>query len=442
MNQKENIKTTLRKVLDVPDGVAILVGITIGAGIYSTPQIIAGYQESFLSIITLWVIVGLFVFVASLIYAELGTRFPETGGEYIYISRTFGAFTGFLFGWTQLIIIRTSATAGLTIIAVNYLGYFYNMTNLEQTILALLIIGLLGYLNYIGINRASLFQKLTTLIKVIGLLLLVVIGIIQIDSQTSLISTKAVATQSLGVVGNTVAALMLIIFTHTGCDRVGYSAGEMKNPKRVIPLTMFIGIGIIVILYLSVNFVYYNTLGIEGLRSSTIVASDTATKLIGPVGAAFISLLVIISAMGSTNGTLMTAPRVYYAMSKDGLFFEWLNYVHPKYQTPSRAIIIHCVWASLILVVRGQFETIAVGMVFAVLIFYLFTTAALIKQREPSEKSDIFKIPFFPYLPTLFFIGIALLLLFRAYYEWEKSLIDLGFIAAGIPFAFIWMRQK
>jgi len=439
---KEPQNISLRKVLGIPDGVAILVGITIGAGIYSTPQIIAGYQESFLSIITLWLIVGIFVFIGSLIYAELGTRFPNTGGEYIYISRTFGPFVGFLFGWTQLFIIRTSATAGLSIIAVNYLGYFFNMNNLVQTCMALFIIIFLGLINYIGIQQASSFQKITTLIKVTGLFLLVSAGLFLVDSNTNLISTRATSTQNLGLIGNTVAAIMLIVFTHTGWDRVGYSAGEMKNPKKVIPSTMFIGIGIIIFLYISVNFVYYNVLGIEGLRASTIVASDTAIKLIGPTGGALIALLVLISAMGSINGTMMTAPRVYYAMSKDGLFFKWLNYVHPKYQTPSRAVIAHCTWAAFILIVRGQFETIAAGMVFAVLIFYAFTTAALFKLRKTDNPRDIYKIPLFPVLPAIFFIGIVLLLFFRAFYEWEKSLVDLAFIASGIPFALIWIRRK
>ena len=136
---------------------------------------------------------------------------------------------------------------------------------------------------------------------------------------------------------------MLVVFSYVGWDRVGYSAGEMKNPKRVIPLSMFIGMGLIVVIYVLANLLYYRTLGIEGMRGSTIVASETATQLMGPIGAGFIAIIVMISTTGSINGTMMTAPRVYYAMAKDGLFFKWLNFVHPKFRTPSRAILAHCV---------------------------------------------------------------------------------------------------
>ena len=157
---------SLRKSLGVFDGIAILVGITIGAGIYSTPQIIAGYLGSFPAIIFLWIITGiLFVFVGGLIYAELGTRLPKTGGEYVYISRCFGPFAGFMFGWSQLFIIRTSPAAGLAIITANYLGYFVEMKQWTQTAVALAVIAFFGVLNYIGIQKASLYQKISTVLR-------------------------------------------------------------------------------------------------------------------------------------------------------------------------------------------------------------------------------------------------------------------------------------
>ena len=158
-------KPALRRVLGVPDGIAIIIGITIGAGIYSTPQLIATYMSSFSEIIFLWCIVGLFVFVGGLIYAELGTRLPDTGGEYVYISRAFGPYVGFVFGWAQLFIIRTSPAAGLSIIAVNYLGYFVEMSAATHTSVALAIIAALGWLNYVGIQHASFYQNFPLLSK-------------------------------------------------------------------------------------------------------------------------------------------------------------------------------------------------------------------------------------------------------------------------------------
>lgn len=434
---------TLRKTLGVFDGIGLLIGITIGAGIYSTPQIIATYQSSFSSIILLWGLVGLFVFVGGLIYAELGTRLPNTGGEYVYISRCFGPFAGFMFGWAQLFIIRTSPAAGLAIITANYVGYFIALTPTAHLVLALFVLALLGMLNYIGIRRASVFQNISTVIKVVGLIALALLGLFFAQGQESLLLQEVPPTRTLGPVGNTVAALMLIVFSHTGWDRVGYVAGEMKDPKRVVPLSMFYGLGLVLVVYLLTNTMYHYVLGMEGMRESTIVASDAATQVFGPIGAALISLLVIISATGSINGTVMSASRVYYAMAKDGLFFKWLNYVHPKYRTPSRAILVHCLWGGVILIARGAFETIVAGMVFAILIFYTFTTLALFKmRREQIGGDEVYRMPWYPILPGLYLMGIVTLVVLRMVYNWQDSLVDLAFIATGLPFSFFWLRKK
>ncbi|HIC73537.1 MAG TPA: amino acid permease, partial [Candidatus Marinimicrobia bacterium] len=352
----------LKRSLSIFDGIGLLVGITIGAGIYSTPQIIAGYLSSYGTIMLLWIGVALFVYVGSLIYAELGSRFPETGGEYVYILKAFGPFWGFLFGWAQLFIIRTSPAAGLSLVTANYIGFFIDLNHTEKIIIALSVLALFGALNVAGVNKASFYNKLSSAVKIGGLAILGVIGMLLVNSKGDFLSQASHPTATLGPVGNVIAALMLVLFSYIGWDRVGYVAGEMKNPRKVIPLSMFLGMGIIIALYLLMNTLYHATLGIEGMRDSTIVASDAAVKIFGSAGAGVVSLLVIVSATGSINGTIMSASRVYYAMAQDGLFFRWLDYIHPKFQTPTRAIFAHCVWGAVILVVRGSFETIVAGM--------------------------------------------------------------------------------
>lgn len=435
-------KPTLNKSLSVFDGITILVGITIGAGIFSAPQVIAGLMDSFSSIFWLWILVGVFIFIGGLIYAELGTRLPETGGEYVYIKRAFGPFASFIFGWSQFIIIRTSPLAGLAIVTVNYLSYFIELSGFARTVVSLAIIAMIGSLNYIGIHRASIYQRLSTVIKVGGLFFLVVVGLILGFDRESLLGTTATPTGTLGPIGNTVAALMMVVFAFTGFERVGYSAGEMKNPMRTIPLTMFFGITLIVVIYVLANFLYHQTLGMEGVRNSTIVASDVATLLLGPIGAGFIALIVMISTTGSMNGTFMTATRVYYAMARDGIFFKWLDHIHPTYRTPSRAIIVHCIWGAVILLVRGSFEDIMAGMVFAVLIFYAANAIALFKfRREGIGAEGGYRMPLYPVLPAIYFIGIAILVILRAIFEWQNSLADLAFIASGLPFWLIWRKR-
>lgn len=433
---------TLRRTLGVFDGIAVLVGITIGAGIFTTPQIIAHYQASFYPIIALWIVAGLFVFIGGSIYAELGTRLPNTGGEYVYLHRAFGPFAGFIFGWAQLFIIRTSPAAGLSIAAANYIGHFVPLHGWVHTVVALSIIAILGSINYFGIKQASLFQNISTLIKIFGLVALVVAGLVLLGGQDSRLDTRAAPTAQLGPLGNVGALMMLIVFSYLGWDRVGYVAGEMRNPRRAIPLSMFYGISTIIFLYVSANLIYHHTLGMEGVRASPIVASEVATVLFGPVGAAFVTLLVIISCIGSTNGTTMAAPRVYFAMARDGLFFRWLDYVHPKFRTPSRAIIAHCVWAAAILLVRQNFQDIVAGMTFAILIFYVMTTLALFRlRRQKIGEESCYQMPFYPVLPGLYLLGLLGLILIRGYFEWRNSLIDLAFIATGLPFGLIWVRK-
>ena len=431
------------KTLGVKDGIAILIGITIGAGIYSTPNLIARYQTSFWDVIGLWILAGVFVFIGGLIYAELGSRLPKTGGEYVYISRAFGPFAGFIFGWAQLFIIRTSPVAGLSLIVVKYLQTFVELSPVSEMIVCIVLILCIGVLNYVGIRRASLFQIASTIFKVGGLLALVIAGLILVQGETNLLGQEVPVDPDIPLTsfGLFSASMMLIVFTYLGWDRVGYSAGEMKNPKRTIPVSIFWGISIVIVVYLLANLLYHYALGIEGMRTSERVATDTATLLFGTVGAGLVAIMVMISASGSINGTMMTAPRVYYAMAKDKLFFNWFAYIHPKFHTPSRAIIAQCAWSIVILLVRANFENIVAGMVFAILIFYVVTTLSYFKLRfQKVGGEDVLTIPI--HLPCIYLVGLITLILIRGFYEWEKSIVDLAFVATGIPFAFIFAKAK
>lgn len=435
--------TKLKISLGLFDGIALLVGITIGSGIFATPQIIAGYLSSFSTIIILWVGVAVFVYVGALIYAELGCRFPNTGGEYVYIQKAFGPFWGFLFGWAQLFIIRTSPIAGLSLIVANYIGYFIPLASFERNMVAVAVVVLFGSLNYIGVERGSLYNKFSSSVKTGGLFLFALIGLIMVKGDFSNLTETAAATGTLGPTGNIVAALMLILFSFLGWDRVGYVAGEMKDPQSVIPKSMLLGMGAITILYFGANLLYHSVIGLEGMRGSTVIASDTAVELFGSIGAGLISLMVIISATGSINGTMMAAPRLFYAMARDGLMFKWFNHVDPKFQTPTHAIIAQCTWAIVLIVVRQNFETIVAGMVFAILIFYGFTTVALFKfRREDMGESGGYNLPLFPVLPAIYFIGIVTLVVLRAYYETDKSVQDLAFVLTGVPIYFLFFKKK
>ena len=434
--------TQLKKTLGLIDGISLLIGITIGSAIFATPQIIATYQNSFVSILMLWIIVTIFVFIGSLIYAELGSRFPNTGGEFIYISKAFGPFWGFIFGWAQLLIIRTSPAAGISLITANYIGYFFDINQFQKNIIAILIIILFGAINYLGVQRASFYNKFSSLVKTFGIIVFVSAGLIICGSDFSNLQPAIQPTQSLGPVGNFVAASILVLFSYLGWDRVGYVAGEMKDPKKIIPQTMFYGISLIAIIYLAANLLYHTVLGLEGVRSSIIVASDTASILFGNIGAATISLVVIISATGSINGTMMSASRLYYAMAREGLLFNWFNHLHPQYRTPTHSIIAHCIWGIALLVIRQNFETIVSGMVFTILIFYIITTLAFFKFRKKRQGAKGYRLPFYPALPLVYLIGLITLVTLRLIFQFNISVQDLSFVLTGVPIYFLFFKQK
>jgi APA family basic amino acid/polyamine antiporter len=434
--------TQLKKSLGLIDGISLLIGITIGSAIFATPQIIATYQNSFSSIIMLWAVVIFFVFIGSLIYAELGSRFPNTGGEYIYISKAFGPFWGFIFGWAQLLIIRTSPAAGISLITANYIGFFVDINQFQKNLLAVLIIILFGVINYLGVERASFYNKFSSLVKTLGIVIFVVFGLIFFGADFSNLQPIIQPTQNLGPIGNFVAASILVLFSFLGWDRVGYVAGEMKDPKKTIPLTMFYGISLISLIYLAANLLYHTVLGLEGVRDSIIVASDTASILFGNKGAIIISLVVIISATGSINGTIMSASRLYFAMARDGLLFKWFKNIHPKHKTPNRSIIAHCIWGIALLFIRQNFETIVSGMVFTILIFYILTTLAFFKFRKTNQGKKGYRLPFYPILPLIYLGGLVLLVVLRLFFQFNLSVQDLSFVLTGVPIYFLFFKQK
>jgi len=287
--------------------------------------------------------------------------------------------------------------------------------------------------------------------KVGGLILFVLLFVWLLGGTESQMAQSAPPLRDVGFIANLIPALMLIVFTHTGYDRVGYVAGEMVNPRKIIPRSMVVGLGIVIAIYVAMITIYYYVMGVEGLRDTTTPAANVADLMLGPVGASVIAVLAIISAVSSINGTMLSSSRVYYAMARDGIFFQSLNFVHERFRTPSRAIIAHCVWGGVILLVRGSFENIVAGMVFAILIFYTMTTLALFKFRregvgeDPSEEGvegGIFRVPLYPVLPIVYLIGVVGLLLFRGIFEWQSSLVDLAFVLTGLPVSWFWLRNR
>lgn len=434
-------RPALRRVLGVTDGAAIVIGISIGVGIYTTPRIIAGYLDYFPLVITLWLAVGLVTLIGSFVYAELGTRLPETGGEYLYIRSALDPFAGFMLGWAQFIIVHTGSTAGVTLIAAEYLGYFVRLSPGGQAAAAVAIIACLGMVNWLGIKRASILQKSLAVLKVAGIAVLILSGLVLFRGYATGGGTSPAASGAVAA-GNLVRAVMMIFFTYGGWTRVGYVAGEIRNPGRVIPASLLLGVGTVITANVLANVAYFRVLGMEGMARSTMLASDLALSTMGPAGAGLVAAFVILSALGTANGIVMSAPRGYYAMARDGSLPRWLDDVSPRFRTPARAIVAHCCWSGVLILARGKFETIVAGRVFGRLLSYTVSTIALLRLRKSKAgEGKAWRMPWHRFLPVFFLVCVLLFIAFRCAVAWRESLVDLALIASGLPFWLFHFRR-
>jgi APA family basic amino acid/polyamine antiporter len=433
----------LRRELTPWDGIALVVGITMGVGIFAVPGRVAAYLPSVPAVAAAWMLAALSAILGGMIYAELGSRFPKTGGEYIYLQQAFGPGVSFVYGWAQLLVIRSIPAAALSLATAEYVAYFIPMDANERILFAVAVLAALGTANFFGLKSGSTVQMATMLAKVGGCLIFIAAGALLVREYGPNLASVHEPTRSLGPVGSFASVMLLTIFTFTGWDRVGFLAGEMKNPVRDIPRALFFGIGALTIIYFTMNIYYHSILSMEEISGSLRAASDAAERILGPAGGALIAITVAISATGSTNGTIMSCSRIYYAMARDGLFFQSLAKVHPRYNSPHVAILAHCGWAVVLLLFGRNLETFISSLVFVVLISYALMTIALIKARKRGAgEQNCYRMPAYPLPAILYLLIIAAMTITTCYFQPVAAGLNLTLVATGIPFYFIWKRRR
>ncbi|MBI3694560.1 MAG: amino acid permease [Acidobacteria bacterium] len=430
----------LRRELGLGDGLALVVGITIGAGIFAVPGRVAQYFSSFTGAAAAWLVAAVFALIGSLIYAELGARLPYTGGEYIYIHRAFGALPAFVYGWSQLLAIRTYPTAALMLVCAEYAENFVKLGERGRLAVAALLVVGLGVINYFGLRSGRTAQAVLTILKVAALLALVASAAVMLRDYRYLAGAQ-VPPQALGPLGNFSSAMLLTIFTFVGWDRVGYLAGEMRDPERNIPRALLGGAAIVAFLYLSVNFFYHAAMPISVLSASRVPGADLARLLWGPAGVAVIALAVMISTVGAQNGNIMASSRVYYAMASDGLFLRSFARVHPRWHSPHVAIAAHCGWAIVLLLASRTVETLVGSYVFSLLILWSAVTLAYFKLRRHGGRAP-FEAPGYPWMPALYLVALAAMTVATCYFRPQSAVANLALMASGLPFYLVWRRRN
>ncbi len=430
------ITPELPRKLGLLDSLAIVIGVVIGGGIFLVPNLVARELKPPLAILGVWAFAGVISFFGALACAELGTMFPATGGQYVFLRESWGPLVGFLCGWSMFVVARTAQVAWLAVTLALYASYFVPLSPMASKALGLGAIALFTGINYWGVTAGALVQKIFTMAKVAGLLLIIGSALIW-TGKAATASPPAVSGFSLSGFG---VALIACVLACDGWVQLSFVAGEIQNPKRNILLALSLGSAVCTVIYLLANVAYMRVLSIPEIASSDHVAAEVAARVMGSAGGKLVSLIILMSIIGTLNGCFLTSPRIYFAQSRDGLFFRKFASVHPQHRTPSFAIIAQALWAAVLLV-TGSFESLLDYAMFALWLSYGAMVAGVIVLRvKRPNVARPYRMWGYPVTAILFLAITAWFLGNMLVTRPVPSLAGLAFIVAGIPIYFFWAR--
>ena len=414
----------------------IAIGSSIGSGIFKTPSEIAGYLPAEGLMLLVWALGGLISICGALTFARIAGEFPTVGGFYVFLKEAYGNLPAFLFGWSMLLVINTGALAALSLVFTSYLSSFVPMAENTQLIIAVFTIATLTLMNIFGVKFGSLFASIFTSAKLLGILIVIFLGLFfGINHESNYLNTTFVPTQNnLSLISAFGLALIGVTFSFGGYQHATFVAAEVKDAQRVVPRALVIGIVIVSLAYLTINIAYLRFLPIEQIAATTSVASD-AINTIWDFGGKFVSFLIIVSVVGTIGIYILTAPRIYFAMADDGLFFKKFAELHPTYKTPVWAIVFQSAWTIILLVFWKTFSNLITYVVFVDEIFFFLTAMSffiLIKQKT------IFGI-----LWALIFMTMTGFIIANTLYEKPREAIaGLIFLAIGCAFFVIFQKTR
>ena len=430
--------TGLRRTLGFTDLVMLTVGTVIGSGIFLVPSVVlkhTGGQTG--PAMLVWVIAGVLSLLGALTYAELGAMRPEAGGLYAYIRDAFGPLPAFLYGWTAFFVI---ASGSLATLAVAFAGYFSQIVPMSvgaSRALAVTVILVTGVINILGTRKSATVQNLTTGLKVAALAILSAALLLFADHAVSNVATWPAAISGSLVAGFG-TAMIGVLWAYEGWQYVTFSAGETRDPQRTFPRAITTAVIVLIVVYLLANFAYIAALGPAVAANSEHIAADAVGVLLGPVAAKIVAALILVSIFSATNGLMLSAPRMYFAMARDGVFFRSLARVNPRFGTPALAISASALWAA-VLAATGTFEQLLTYVVFAGWIFYALGALSVFafRRREPDAHRP-FRVPGYPLTPILFVASAALLVVNTVITQPARAAVGITAVLTGTPAFYLW----
>ena len=425
----------LPRRLSLLDAITIVVGTIIGSGIFLVPALVARSLPSTGWILAVWIFSGVLSVFGALAYAELGSMIPATGGQYVYLREAFGPLYAFLCGWTYFFVVISAAIAWLSIAFSNYLGYFVPLTPLTSKLVAVALIVTLTIVNYRGVVAGAAVQNTFTFLKIAGLVVLIVAAFASGKSGAPNPPAPPFSISSFGV------AMIACLLSYDGWVALSFVAGEVKNPKRNLTLAVAIGLSVVIAVYVLANAAYLRVLSVPEIAAADRVGALVAERTMGRFGAGLVTVTILISIAGSANGWCMTAPRIYFAQARDGLFFSRFGTIHPRYQTPAFAILAFGFWCAL-LAVTGTFEALASYAMYAAWIFYGLTSAGVfVLRHKTAGREHPYKMPGYP-ITLILFLAVAAGFAINTFVTSPgPTTIGTLLILSGIPVFFIWRRM-
>ncbi len=431
----------LPRQLGLFDATMIVMGGIVGSGIFINPYVVAQHVKTPFLILGVWTAGGALAMMGAFIWAELATRLPGAGGQYLYLREAYHPSVAFVYGWVLLLVTQTG---GMAAVAVTFARYFREVTGFRATdsVIAAATLMLLTAINCLGARTGSNVQSALMLLKSGAIAVLVVAGLWLGGGtvQTLPLVKQPLSGSLLAAIG---AAMIPVAFAYGGWQTASFVAGEMRNPRRDLARGLIMGVSGVIILYLAVNFVCVRVLGPDGLAATTTPASAVMRAALGERGAQWIAVGIAISTLGFLSQGILTAPRVYYAMARDGLFFDSVGWVSPRTGAPVVAILVQGVAASII-AVSGRYEQILNYVVSVDFISFGLTAASLFvfRSRALSDGPEIYRTPGHPYTTAVFVLACGAIVGTTIATYPANSAIGLAILLAGVPVYSYWSRQK
>jgi len=434
----------------------LVIGSMIGSGIFIVSADIARQVGSPGLLIAVWVFTALLTMMAALSYGELAAMMPQAGGQYIYLREAFGPLAGFLFGWTMFLVIQTGTIAAVAVAFAKFAGVFFPWIAADnyllpfmtsQQFVAILVVLSLTWVNTRGIGLGALVQNVFTVAKTSALFGLVVFGILLGRSEVAVsanfgnfwgdLPSAWTIVQLVGV------AMVGSLFSSDAWNNVTFTAGEIDNPQRNVPLSLALGVGIVSLLYIACNLVYISVLPLEAIKTAPQdrVATLVVERFLGDSAAKAMAIAIMISTFGCVNGLILAGARVFYAMALDGLFFQSVTKLDPVTKAPVMSLVLQCAW-TCVLTLSGKYGDLLDYVIFAVLLFYILTIAGIfvLRAKRPNAPRP-YKAWGYPVLPAGYILlaGLVevLLLIYKPAFTWP----GLGIVLMGIPVFYLWRKR-